>query len=547
MLGSPIVGLAASGDDGPMSTTPSTIPELLQTTIARVGDQPALGTIRDGQLSWRTWAEVEADVRRVAGGLRRAGVGAGDRVVQSAPNSYGWILTDLAVLSLGAVHVPLHYTLSAQQASELLQRSDAALLVAPDGGVELPQSETPRVTHGQLTSGDAGSIDAEVQSDDLATILHTSGTTGQPRGVMLSHQNLTCNAIATTEAVGTGRDETRLCFLPLSHVYARTCDLYSWLYDGTRLVLAESRETIVHDCQLVEPTLLNGVPYFYQKLAQQLHEAGKTAEPGVLRQLLGGKIKRCYCGGAAAAPDVEALFAQQGLPLLGGYGLTETSPVIAVGTLENDCPGMVGRPLGNLEIRLADDGEVVVRGPSVMLGYWQDEAATTATIVDGWLQTGDLGEIDAAGNLRIIGRKKELLVLSTGKNVAPVRVEQLLAGSPLVDYACVVGEGQKCLAALIVPNADALRAEICRRRLWVWSKRRAATHPVVRALYRAEIDRLLQPLSGHEQVGPFTILPRGFSIERGELTPKLSLRRGQIAANFAGQIDRMYRQLATRQ
>jgi long-chain acyl-CoA synthetase len=530
-----------------MSSPPSTVPELLQATVTRVGDQPALGTIRDGKLSWRTWAEVNADVQRVAGSLRRAGVGVDDRVVQFASNCYGWILTDLAVLWLGAVHVPLHRTLSTQQASELLQRTDAALLVTSDSEAELPQSATPRITHGQLSSGDAESIDTEVQPDDLATILYTSGTTGQPRGVMLSHRNLVANAIATTDAVGTGDHETRLCFLPLSHVYARTCDLYSWLYGGTRLVLAESRETIVRDCQLVEPTVLNGVPYFYQKLAQQLHAAGTTGEPGVLRHLLGGKLRHCFCGGAAVAPDVETLFAEQGLPLLGGYGLTETSPVVAASSLENYRPGTVGRPLENLQVRLAADGEVLVRGPSVMRGYWRDEKATAATIVDDWLYTGDLGEIDAAGNLRIVGRKKEMIVLSTGKNVAPAGVEQLLAGSPLVEYACVVGEGQKCLAALIIPNADALRAEIRQRRLWVWSKRRAVTHPTVRALYRAEIDRLLQAQSDHEQVGPFTILPRALSVERGELTPKLSLCRGQIRANFAGQIDRMYRQLATRQ
>jgi len=524
-----------------------TIPELLQTTVARVGDQRALGTIRDGQLTWRTWAEVDADVRRVAGGLRRAGVGAGMRVVQFAPNSYAWILTDLALLSLGAVHVPLHRSLSTQQASELLQRSAAALLVTPKGETELPQSDTLCVAHDQLASGNAGPIDAQVQPNDLATILYTSGTTGQPRGVMLSHRNLVANAIATTDAVGTGQEETRLCFLPLSHIYARTCDLYSWLYGGTRLVLAESRETIVRDCQLAQPTVLNGVPYFYQKLAQQLHAAGETGKRGAVLKLLGGNLKRCFCGGAAVAPDVESLFAEQGLPLLAGYGLTEASPVVSAASLENYSPGTVGRPLGNLEVQLAGDGEILVRGESVMLGYWQDEAATAATIVDGWLHTGDQGEMDAAGNLRIVGRKKELIVLSTGKNVSPVRVEQLLAGSPLVEYACVVGDGQKCLAALIVPNPDALRAEIRRRRLWVWSKRRAVTHPAVRALYRAEIDRLLRAVSDHERVGPFTILPRTFSIERGELTPKLSLCRRRIAAKFAGQIDRMYRQLAARQ
>lgn len=527
-----------------MSTQAATIPELLAATVARAADKPALGTIHDGRLSWRTWAELDADVRQVAGALQRAGVGPGERVVQSAPNSYAWILTDLAVLSMGAVHVPLHVSLSTLQASELLERSDAKLLVTDDDAAKIPQSETPCVTHEQLTSSEVVTIDVEVQPDDLATILYTSGTTGEPQGVMLSHRNLTTNAIATIHAVGTPKDETRLCFLPLSHIYARTCDLYSWLYLGSRLVLAECRETIVHDCQQARPTVINGVPYFFQKIAQQLHSAGEIGKRGAVQKLLGGKLKRCFCGGAAVAPEVESLFAEQGLPLLSGYGLTEASPVVSAASLENYSPGAVGRPLDNLQVRLADDGEILVHGPSVMLGYWQDEAATAERIVDGWLHTGDLGEIDAAGNLRIVGRKKEILILSTGKSIAPVRVEQLLAGSPLVEYACVVGEGRKCLGALIVPNPDALRAEIRRQGLWVWSKRRAVTHPEVRALYRAEIDRLVAPLSDHERVGPFVILPHCFSIARGELTPKLSLRRRQIGANFAGPIDRMYSRLA---
>ncbi len=556
----------------------TTIPQLLATTVARVGDQSALGVIRDGQLFWRTWAQVDADVRRLAEALSRAAVRPGDRVAQFAENRYEWIVTDLAILSLGAVHVPLHSALSVDQIAAQLADSGAMLLfvssAAPsaltrriDPSVRIILHDPP-VAEGLRPAGPrrAGKLAAienldafekpeirnpkseitSPQPDDLATLLYTSGTTDQPRGVMLSHRNLVTNAIATTLAVGGSDDETRLCFLPLSHVYARTCDLYSWLYRGTRLVLAESRETIVRDCQIAQPTVLNGVPYFYQKIAQQLQAAGETGKQGAIRNLLGGNLKRCFCGGAAVAPEVEALFAEQGLPLLSGYGLTEASPVVSATSLENYRPGTVGQPLANLEVRLAADGEIMVRGPSVMLGYWQDTAATDAAIVDSWLHTGDLGELEAEGNLRIVGRKKELIVLSTGKNVSPVRVEQLLAGSPLVEYACVVGEGRPCLAALIVPNPDALRAEIRRRRLRVWSKRRAVSHPAIRALYRAEIDRLLQAASREEQVGPFTLLPRGFSIERDELTPKLSLRRRQIEANFASLIARMYHSRAAR-
>lgn len=516
----------------------STIPELLQASVARGGDQSALGIVADGEVSWKTWAEVGADVQRFAGRLQRLGIGSGDRVAQWAPNSYGWILADLALLTLGAVHVPLHVSLSDSQAGELLELAEAKLLITDTADRRPAGVEISHQLHDMEGLSAAGALVAEtnVCADQLATLLFTSGTTGQPRGVMLSHGNLVSNAVATTEAVGSSARETRLCFLPFSHIYARTCDLYSWLYRGSRLVLAESRETIVRDCQLVRPKVINGVPYFYQKIAQQLH----GAEPGRLRELLGGNITRCFCGGAAVAPEVETLFEQQGLPLLSGYGLTEASPVISATAADDYQAGSVGWPLANLEVKLSSQGEILVRGPSVMLGYWNDRKATEAAVVDGWLYTGDLGEIDDRGHLRIAGRQKEVIVLSTGKNISPTRVEQCLAGSPLVEHACVVGDGRKFLTALIVPNPEALRQKIRELRLWVWSRRRAVTHPKIRRLYAQEIERLLGELSAEEQVGGFVILDHNFSVELGELTTKLSLRRGTIAGNFSSEIERMY-------
>jgi long-chain acyl-CoA synthetase len=237
---------------------------------------------------------------------------------------------------------------------------------------------------------------------------------------------------------------------------------------------------------------------------------------------------------------VEKLFAVQGLPLLSGYGLTEASPVISATRKENYSPGSVGRPVKDVEVRVADDGEILVRGPNVMLGYWRDEAATQQTIVDGWLHTGDLGAFDAEGNLRIVGRRKELFALSTGKKVCPNAVEQRLAGSPFVEAVCVVGDGQSHLVALIVPNPQALKQFIKENRLWVWSKRRAVTHPRVRELFRTEIDRVLAGAAHEEHVGPFTILSRNFSLEAGEVTAKFSLRRETIAVNFAEEIAAMY-------
>ncbi len=519
-----------------------TIPDLLRHSASRCGDQPAIATISEGHLRWHTWQELATDIQSMADGLAKSGVGQGERVAQYAPNSYEWILADLAILSLGAVHVPLHASLIPRQALELFERADARLLIV-DEPEQLENGLSGRITtHGALRSTSRtlhDLSDRSVEPDSLATILFTSGTTGKPRGVMLSHRNLVCNAIATGKAVGASSEETRLCFLPLSHIYARTCDLYSWLHRGTRLVLAESRDTIIRDCQLAEPTVINGVPYFYQKVADELHAAGKTTEPGVVQKLLGGNLKRCFCGGAAIAPAVEKLFETQGLPILSGYGLTEAAPVVTATSPTNYQPGSVGKPLANLQVELARDGEVLVQGPSVMTGYWRDEQATAEALADEWLHTGDLGEFAPSGNLRIVGRKKELIVLSTGKNVAPTSIEQRLSSSPLIEHVCVFGEGHKCLVALVVPNPEMLRREIRERRLWVWSKRRAVTHPVIRKLYREEIDRLLEGTGHENQVGPFTILTRNFSKEAGELTPKMSLCREKIANSFAAQLDHL--------
>ncbi len=523
-----------------------TIPSLLAASVAEHPDKPALGIIQAGILTWRTWFELAGDVRCVEQELLSRGIDHADRVVQLAPNSYEWILTDLAVLALGAVHVPLHMSLSAEQIAEQLDLADAKLLVVsnPKQGI-LGSGKVARVTHGELLSHKTipQSEFRNPHSTDLATILFTSGTTGRARGVMLSHGNLTSNAIATAEAVGSPREEIRLCFLPLSHSYARTCDLYTWLYRGSRLVLAESRETILRDCQLVRPTAINGVPYFYQKIAHQLFASGQSNVQGSLNSLLGGEIRLCCCGGAGVAPETERVFLEQGLPLLAGYGLTEAGPVVSATNIANYSSGSVGRPLEGVEVRIADGGEILVRGPNVMQGYWRDEAATRAAFDQDWLRTGDLGELDDTGNLRIVGRCKEILVLSTGKNVSPTSVERCLWDSPLVENVCVVGEGKPMLGALIVPNPNALRSAIRAERLWVWSRKRAVTHPKVRELFRREIDRLLIGRSREEQIGPFAILDRNFEQAHGEITAKFSLRRETIVRNFSQVIADMYRSL----
>lgn len=503
------------------TTTLPSLSGLLAATVERYGHQPALTSVSETGLEWWTWSDLASKVDDQAAKLRQLGVEPGDRVVQVGPNSVEWVVNDLALLAIDGVHVPLHTSLPEVQQQEQIEHSGARWLLGPQGRAErLPESPNSSLP----------------SPEGLATILYTSGTTGHPRGVMLSHANLAANAVATCDAFDNDTQELRLLVLPLSHIYARTCDLYCWVYRGSRLVVGRGRAHFLDDCQRVRPTVINAVPYLYQKLVD-----GASASPGgSLRELLGGHIRQCFSGGAALAPALMLRFREEGIPLLPGYGLTETSPVVTVSTIADHAPGTVGRVLSNVEVQLAEDGEIVMRGPSVMLGYWRDPKATAAVMDDGWFHSGDLGEWDEAGRLKIVGRKKELIALSTGKKVSPSEVESLLTSSPMIEQAMVMGDGQSHIAALVVPNPTALRAEIKRHRLWVWSKRRAVTHPKVVEIYRQEIARVLADQPTSHQIREFAILTRGFSIERGELTAKLSLRRNIIESTFANELHRLF-------
>ncbi len=481
-------------------------------------DAPALGVIENDRVAWSTWRDLAELAGRRASELAGLGVRAGDRVVvQCGPNSRSWIVNDLAIASLGGVHVPLHAANTPAMNDRLIEHADARLVIGRDGEPVRDSLREPSIA----------------SPPELATLLYTSGTTGDPLGVMLSRANLAANAEAVSRAAGGDGDETRLAILPFSHAYARTCDLNVWLLRGSRMVLSRGREHLLEDLRIAQPTAIVGVPYLFEKLA-----GIENGEP--LTAIMGGAIRRCYSGGAPLSDRVVETFAAAGVPVADGYGLTEAAPVVSMSRTDDFELGTVGRPLPNVEIRIADDGELQVRGTSVMMGYWRNSAATAAALQNGWLRTGDLAELTPSGNLRIVGRRKELIVLSTGKKVAPAIVEARLAASPLVEQAFVCGDSQSHLAALIVPNPTRLREEIRRRRLWVWSKRRAVSHPAVRELFREAIADCVADLAPHQRPREFAILTRGFSIDAGEMTAKLSLRRSAIAESFAKEIAKMY-------
>lgn len=548
--------------------------ELFCRQVDRNADRRAVRFRQAGAIRQRTWGEFAEDAYRLADGLRRLGVASGDRVAQLSENRYEWMVADVAIHLARAIHVPIHAPLAAPQVAYQIEHSESRVVLvsgeqqqaklgaaAEAGGLggslsiihyerATPAlSRWPRHALDELMAAsdvEAGRESADVarrtlQASDLATILYTSGTTGQPKGVMLDHRNLVTNAVGTNEAFGMQPDYVRLCFLPLSHIFARTCDFNSWIALGYYLDLATSRDTVLDDCQWSQPHILSGVPYFFDRLHRLLRERGEDQRPGSLRELLGGQMRYCCTGGAALPDHTFDFYEQQGLPLLQGYGLSESSPVISMSTPRAVRRGASGLPIRDVEVRISDEGEITSRGPHIMRGYWKDPDATAAILRDGWLLTGDLGHVDDGGFVWITGRKKELIVTAAGKNIAPVLLESLLTEDPLIDQALVVGDGRNYLAALLVPNAEEARRQLPDLD-WDASDFAWREEPAVLERFQQAVDARLACVSYHEQVRRFALLPRPFSIEEGEMTAKLSLRRPIIQERFATLIDGLYQQ-----
>ncbi len=544
-----------------------TVAAMLQRTVAEKGSRPAFVPL-DPQAPSLSWSELARRAARLAVALQASGLGPGDRIAHISENRLEWVLSDLALHLAQLVHVPSHITLSPQQIAFQIEHSEASLalvssaellsqiaplypelryIVYDDFGDDLRntyQAETLDEFTATVAAFDLDEVlsdaAAAARPGDLATILYTSGTTGDPKGVMLTQENLAFNASIVAELADGPDDELRLNFLPLSHIFARTCDLYCWVHAGARLAIARSRDSLVEDCQAVHPDAVSLVPFAYEKLIQGLVQHGVADQPAALRQLLGGKINRCTSGGATLPGYVEEFFANQDVDLMPGYGLTESSPVITMTRPGQSRLGTIGQPIDGIEVRIAEDGEILTRGPHVMTGYWKNDAATAATIRDGWLYTGDLGEIDEAGHVIFRGRKKELIVLSTGKNVTPAFVEDLLTGSPLILQALVVGNDRKHLAALIVPDLAHARADTRLAAVAAETSAAFLQEAAVREVFAAEIADRLAATGHEEQIRKFHLLDTPFTIEGGELTTKLSKRRSFIEQKYAVEINALY-------
>ena len=428
----------------------------------------------------------------------------------------------------------------------------------------------------------------QVRPEQLATIIYTSGTTGEPKGVMLSHRNLLSNVFAGHTMVPVNEEDMALSFLPLSHSFERTVS-YVYLTYGVTIIYAESMDTIGRDLQIVKPTVMTGVPRVYEKFQARILEGGlllpqprralfnwglrladtraraETAGKRVrgvlgtevavaerlvfskIREKVGGRL-RCLASGSAPLPgSVAAFFHGIGLPITEGYGLTETAPILTANPLGGAKFGTVGKPIPGVEIRIADDGEILARGPNIMMGYYNRPDDTADVMRDGWFHTGDIGAIDSDGYLSITDRKKDLIVTSGGKKIAPQPIEAVLKRSPLVAEAVMLGDRRRFASVLIVPDFAALG-----RRLKDLgrppgaddsaSREALVARPDVIALYQEIADAANRDLSQFERIKKIRLLPREFTLAAGELTPTMKVKRKAVEQNWADAIEEIYRE-----
>ncbi len=563
-----------------------------------------------GSGAWEpiTSDELYARVRAFAGVLAGWGVGEGDRVAIIAENRWEWMVADFATLALGAADVPLYPTLTPEQVGYMLRDSGAVVAVVSSGEQYrkvLGAGELLELRHvvvmdagkfegaesfAGLIAGASVGRDAEfdarvaaVGPEDLATIIYTSGTTGESKGVMLTHGNMASNIAVSTGPLGLGEGDSCISFLPLSHVTARHTD-YAFLAQGVVLAYCPKFDQLTAAMQGVRPTIFLAVPRVYEKIKDAVRaksavspvkkrilewafEVGgrkreetlrgerpsslswKLAEKLVYGRILaafGGRATTFISGGAPLGMETAGWFADAGIRIMEGYGLTETSPVIAVNYPQAYRIGTVGRALPNVECRFAPDGELEVRGPSVFHGYWKKPKETAeAFTADGWFKTGDIGGVDADGYLSITDRKKELLKTSGGKFVAPQPIEGKLKAHVLVSEAALVGDKHKFVCVLLSPNFAALGEWARGEGLLSVEHEALVREPKVVAMYQEIVDGVNAGLAPFESIKRVTVVPHEWSVEDGAMTPSMKLKRRVVERRYAAEIAAFYADEAT--
>ena len=561
---------------------------------------------------WKSISSQEM-LRRVAGlskALAELGIKTGDRVGLFAPNCPEWHIADFAITGLGAASVPIYFNESPDRFVYIMNDAGARVILtagepearkAAEARERMPKVEhlicvaPPADLRGEILDYDsliasAGEADvaeyrrrcALVKSNQLATLIYTSGTTGEPKGVMLTHANLSSNSIESLRSHVVQPGDLGLEFLPLSHVYERTVG-YGYLSKGVTIAYVENIESVGQALQEVHPTMAAAVPRLFEKIYGGIIEKGrrehgmkrkifdwalrvahdsvpwraydKTPSAGLkmrwsvadqlvfskIRAGLGGRLRTFVSGGAPLSPALAEFFWSVGIPVYQGYGLTETSPVVTSNRPDDHKVGTVGRPIPTVQVRIADDGEILVKGTCVMQGYFGKPEATKAVISpDGWLATGDIGRLDADGYLIITDRKKELIKTAGGKYVAPAPIENSLKTSPYILNAIVVGDQRKFCSVLVVLNAPVAQMEAKKQGREFASPSQMLTDSWVRDLLSGEIERLTANLAQYEKPKRFAVLEQDFTTANGELTHTLKMRRRIIEERYQDVIAKLY-------
>ncbi|UKJ07204.1 AMP-dependent synthetase/ligase [Solitalea lacus] len=580
----------------------NTIVDLLNTMPDRYQGREVVAAKKNGAWIKYSAQEFREQVDLLSLGLLQLGIGKHDRVANMSPNRPEWNFVDFAILQIDATHVPLYPTLAENDLKFILNDAEVKVLFVANAElyakVQRVRHEVPSLmaiyTYDEVSGAHSWEEvkelgkesnrsvlkewNGQVQAEDLLTLIYTSGTTGNPKGVMLTHGNLVTNVMACQKICPPGTHKA-LSFLPLSHIFERMV-VYMYMSIGVSIYYAESTETIAANLGEVKPDCFSTVPRLLEKVYDKIVTKG-AALTGVKKKLffwalnlglkyehdgkngwwyeqqlklarklifskwkdaLGGNVKAIVSGGAALQERLARVFYGAGIPVLEGYGLTETSPVIAVNTLEPEGHyfGTVGKIIDEVHVKIAEDGEILCKGPNVMKGYYKRPELTAEAITDGWFHTGDIGVIVEGKYLKITDRKKEMFKTAGGKYIAPQMIENKFKESVFIEQIMVLGENQRFPSALIVPAFPILKEWCEKHSLNCGSNSEMINNPLVIARFQQEVDKYNDGFGKWEKVKKFVILPKEWSIDAGEMTPKLSLKRKVILEKNKTAVEQIY-------
>jgi len=597
--------------------TATTLTQMFLNTVKEYGSKTALMTKVAGQYQGFSYQEFGERVKNIALGLASLGIKTGDRIALLSENRPEWAISDLAILSLGMINVPIYPSLIPKQIEYILNDSEAKVIITskPDQTgkivailndlpvlkyiiyIEPPDATTRKMLSFSDVAEKGQKFDKEnsnfymntvatIKANDPCGIIYTSGTTGNPKGVVLTHNNILSNVKGGVATLKIGPDDTFLSFLPLCHVFERMAGHFCPLSVGATIAYAESIDTVAQNLGEVKPTIMTSVPRFFEKMYNRVLEnaaAGGAAKKKIfnwalktgekyskvqdknkvggflkfkhnlatklvfskLQERFGGRLRFFVSGGAPLSKEIGEFFYAAGIKILEGYGLTESSPVIAANLEEKFKFGTVGPALkaGGVEIKIAEDGEVLTRGPHVMKEYYKKPAETKEVIdEDGWLHTGDIGFLDEDGFLTITDRKKNIIVTSGGKNIAPAPIENSMLTSPLIEQILIIGDKRKFISALIVPNFEMIKNYAEENNIQYQNEKELVQNQKINQLISNEINRLSADLARYEQIKAFRLLPNMFTIEEGELTPTLKIKRKVVEQKYAELVESMYQE-----